>query len=193
MAIDPIHLVRFDVALGASEPDAALYALAKTLRDEAVSQLALFELYFRYQQRLGLSPEEDRRYDAVVDNLEVIHSGPWAKRWRLFPGELSQAEWSNLPREPRPPWFATNGDRSALDAEACAEIGPGHVLSGETLTAIARRRDRDDVLFSLRGSLRVAQVHLTWAGKQELDPYPATQLFASILEWFDSGERGADE
>lgn len=71
----------------------------------------------------------------------------------------------------------------ALQAELSAELSEKHPLFGRAATAVARSRDRDDVLFELYGG-QMAEVHLTWRGAKEHDPrWPKTIFFTSIAEW----------
>jgi hypothetical protein len=82
------------------------------------------------------------------------------------------------------PWYEVTD--AALVAELHRELAPGHLLYGKNVTVLARRRDRDDVLFELcDGTRRLAQVHLTYA--TESDPaWPSTQLFDSRAAWAES-------
>jgi hypothetical protein len=58
-------------------------------------------------------------------------------------------------------------------------------LFGLSVVALARRYDRDDVLFELADG-RVAEVHLTWTGKPERDPcWPETTIFGSCALWIE--------
>ncbi|MCE3290735.1 MAG: hypothetical protein K0R83_2747 [Caulobacter sp.] len=89
------------------------------------------------------------------------------------------------------PWSAIVGasasERAGLARELTTEVGPNHVLFGQTPEAIARRIDTDDVLFRLSDG-RVAEVHLTWSQSQESDTFfPATTLYASLEEWAGLG------
>jgi hypothetical protein len=53
----------------------------------------------------------------------------------------------------------------------------------ESVKAIARRQDNDDVLFELTDG-RVAVVHLTWSASPSSFPdFPWTTLYASIEEF----------
>jgi len=82
------------------------------------------------------------------------------------------------------PWYAT--DDNGLLAELRRELPSGHMLSGKELLVLARRQDRDDVLFKLRdGSERLAQVHLTYA--KEHDPrWPRTTIFPTEQAWLEA-------
>lgn len=88
-----------------------------------------------------------------------------------------------------PPWQPVTDPsmRRELLAELHKELPAGHVLAGVSLEAVARRPDRDDVLFEFRdASGRVAVVHLTHAGNRESDAaFPTTRMFAAWthVEW----------
>jgi hypothetical protein len=79
--------------------------------------------------------------------------------------------------------------RLAWENELQREIGPKHGLFGHKAKLIGRRHDRDDGLFLLEDG-RVAEVHLTWSGQQELDPqWPGTAIFATFEEWQSMSSR----
>ncbi len=82
------------------------------------------------------------------------------------------------------PWACLSDDqeRDRLDAELHREVGPGHVLFQSKVRALARRTDRDDVLFEVDDGPTVAVVHLTYAVESKPD-WPATRLYASIQEF----------
>ena len=71
----------------AANPAGALYDLAVTLREEGTSQLDLYALYQKFQVQTS---GDDPRYDAIVDTMDLIHGGPWAKGHALFPTELER-------------------------------------------------------------------------------------------------------
>ena len=84
----------------------------------------------------------------------------------------------NLPAQ----WEAIDPDESApFEDEYAVEIAKGHPLYGVPVKAIARRRARDDVLFSLlRHLCEYAVVHLTWSRKEEAPPdWPKFELYAN--------------
>ena len=85
----------------------------------------------------------------------------------------------------RDPWEAVPEPASAgLVRELRAELGAAHVLAGRPAAAIARRRDRDDVLFLVREPTQLAVVHLTWTGRPDSAPeWPGTELFSSVEEF----------
>ena len=69
----------------------------------------------------------------------------------------------------------------------------GHVLFGLPVSPVARRQDRDDVLFTLEdGSGRVAVVHLTY--KNETEPlWPRTSFFPDLDSWLQVMKSDHDE
>ncbi len=92
------------------------------------------------------------------------------------------------------PWYQVSDP--ALVAELKRELPPGHALYGKEVRVLARRMDRDDVLYEIcDGSQRLAKVHLTFA--KERDPiWPLTEFFSSQAEWIasmhvDSADYGA--
>lgn len=178
----------FEKALRSDDACTALEALANTLAKQGLSQLELYELFSWYQQRL--SPE-DPLCDAVVDNMDLIYSGPWAKGRGLFASELKIP--SQTPARPRS-WISISSTGAPeLDAELARELGPEHSLYGQQVRAIARRLDRDDVVFAIRRSPTVAEVHLTWSGRREPTDFPTTRIFASMLDWFAEAEANSEE
>lgn len=89
------------------------------------------------------------------------------------------------------PWYST--DEQSLAAELQREAAQGHALFDVPVIVLARRQDRDDVLFELQdGSNRVAQVHLSW--QLESNPvWPHTQLFADRDAWLESMKKDHEE
>lgn len=84
------------------------------------------------------------------------------------------------------PWYGIEGsERARLEIELRRELSPGHILHGVSLTALGRRKDRDDVLFRLDdGTGRIAVVHLTWIGRPESDPtWPFAKIYVDIQVW----------
>ena len=70
-----------------AKPAEALYELAVSLRDEGMSQAELYALFEKFQVETS---GEDPRYDAIVDTMDLISSGPWAKGRGLFSTELGR-------------------------------------------------------------------------------------------------------
>jgi len=88
-------------------------------------------------------------------------------------------------------WYST-GEQS-LVAELQREVQQGHALFGVPVSVLARRQDRDDVLFELHdGSNRLAQVHLSWQPESNL-AWPHTQLFVDQDAWLKSMKRDHEE
>ena len=81
----PEHIQRFEEAFQSKNPAAELYRLTVSLRDEGVPQTELYELFQRFQTATS---GDDPRYDAIVDTMDLIHGGPWAKGGELFPKAL---------------------------------------------------------------------------------------------------------
>jgi len=85
------------------------------------------------------------------------------------------------------PWYSLVDPEPRLGQELYKEISKNHILYGEKVNAIARRRDNDDVLFELIDSKnKYAIVHLTWKSKIEKDvSYPRTQIFNNWLDLYN--------
>jgi len=84
------------------------------------------------------------------------------------------------------PWHALEQPRAeVLAKELCRELSSDHVLSGQTVVAIAARQDCDDVLFRVEGPPeRYAIVHLT--GNREVShKWPATKFFDSLDQFVE--------
>jgi hypothetical protein len=58
-------------------------------------------------------------------------------------------------------------------------------LFGRPLRAVARRKDRDDVLFVITQPDELAIVHLTFAGNPEHPPAPRTMIFDAVWRFVD--------
>ena len=80
---------RFGQALADAQPHGALHALAKSLKAEGVGQVTIYRLFAEYQVKIDGG---DTRYDAIVDNMDLIWGGPWAKGGALFDRELTDAD-----------------------------------------------------------------------------------------------------
>jgi hypothetical protein len=83
------------------------------------------------------------------------------------------------------PWVPAGQQGEDLVRELEREIGDRHPLWGRRTRALARRIDADDVLFEITGDdTSYAVVHLTWSGKQEIDPrWPRVEFFPSLESW----------
>ena len=83
------------------------------------------------------------------------------------------------------PWTRIENYAGNFDDELRREVSPGHLLHSRAIRAIARRTDRDDVLFEVEApDFRFAVVHLSWAGSEAQHPdWPAAQAFTTFEEW----------
>lgn len=74
-----------------------------------------------------------------------------------------------------------------LEKELEKESGKDHVLFQQKCSSVARRIDKDEVLFQISGHEKsFAVVQLTWSGKTETDgQLPRTELFQDIAEWVE--------
>ena len=91
------------------------------------------------------------------------------------------------PIEWLPPWIPVERQADEFVDELERELASGHVLSGKNADAIARRIDKDEVLFVIDDAPKqYAVVHLTWSGSKEHDPkWPFTVIFSSLEQWVD--------
>jgi hypothetical protein len=79
---------RVERALRETKPP-LLLDLAKTLKDEGVDRSTLYRLFVEYQVKTA---GDDPAYDAILDALDAIWGGPWAKGNALFPTELREED-----------------------------------------------------------------------------------------------------
>src|SRR3954470_17421692 len=86
---------RFELALSSLNPSVALHELAKALKAEGMVQVAMYNLFAEFQRKID---SDDPRYDAILDNMDLIWGGAWAKGRALFESELTDADIS----EPSP-------------------------------------------------------------------------------------------
>jgi thioredoxin-like negative regulator of GroEL len=63
-------------ALKTPVPFAALYELAVTLKAQGMRQEAMYRLFSQVQKE---TQENDSRIDALLDVMDCICGGPWAK------------------------------------------------------------------------------------------------------------------
>jgi len=83
------HIQRFEQAFRSTNPAADLYRLAVSLRDEGVTQIDVYRLFKHFQiATSGANP----KYDAIVDTMDLIAGGPWAKGADLFSRPLTNEE-----------------------------------------------------------------------------------------------------
>lgn len=84
-----LDLQRFRLALSSPDPFKALHELAVTLKLEGMSQVAMYHLFAVFQREID---DDDPRYDAIVDNMDYVWGGGWAKGNALFETELTDAD-----------------------------------------------------------------------------------------------------
>ena len=80
---------RFEQALASPDRATALHELAKALKAEGMGQVAMYHLFAEFQQRID---GDDPRYDAIVDNMDLVWGGGWAKGRALYETELTDAD-----------------------------------------------------------------------------------------------------
>ncbi len=85
--------------------------------------------------------------------------------------------WSSLDR------LEEKGLAEHLSAELEREVSPGHVLYKMQARPVARRVDRDDILFEVDDQKNcLAVVHLTWHRESD-SRWPTVKLFVSWDQW----------
>jgi hypothetical protein len=72
---------RIAAALASDDPTAALERVARALKSEGAGQRDVYRLFSECQAALS---GDDPRYDAVVDVMDLIWGGPWAKGRDIF-------------------------------------------------------------------------------------------------------------
>src|SRR4051794_21850508 len=79
-------------------------------------------------------------------------------------------------------WFAVSENEAAgFEAELKKEVCPLHPLHGLRASCLARRKDRDDFLFSFPCSTpSLAVVHLTWSVEKTSDYLGPPSLRATL-------------
>lgn len=92
------------------------------------------------------------------------------------------------------PWHSVAEDPAqveGMERELLRELAEGHSLYGLPVRTLARRQDRDDVLFAIEdGSGQVAVVHLTWTrNPPDPLPWPWTMVYRSFEAWVVDGMR----
>ena len=83
----PEHIQRIEKARSSANPEQKLRQLAVALRDEGVSQVELYLLFERFCQ---LNPSELPKPDAMLDTLDMIYGGRFAKGRALYSHELDE-------------------------------------------------------------------------------------------------------
>jgi hypothetical protein len=80
---------RFALALSSPDYASALHELAKALKAEGMGQVTMYRLFAEFQQTIA---GDDPRSDAILDNMDLIWGGGWAKGRALFETELTDAD-----------------------------------------------------------------------------------------------------
>jgi hypothetical protein len=95
------------------------------------------------------------------------------------------------------PWSSVEGESAeyleTFRRQLEREVGPEHSLSGLPVRLIARGPSDDVLFWILDGSGRVAEVHLTWAKRQENFPWPITSIYPSLEDWSEQRMRPEHE
>ena len=86
---------------------------------------------------------------------------------------------------------ASEAESKALHAELQKELPQGHLLFGKDVEVVAHRDGAtDDILVRHVGEPeRYTVIHLTWAGRREIDPHPSVEVDGSWEDFLDY-ERG---
>ena len=84
----PEHALRFEAALQAADPTAALGRLAEELKAEGMSQRLMYDLFREYFVRVQDQGDE-ASYDPIADTMDRV-SG-WCSNGRLFDTSLSES------------------------------------------------------------------------------------------------------
>lgn len=80
---------RFEQALADTQPQGALHSFAMSLKAEGVDQVTIYRLFAEYQAK---TDGNDPLYDTIVDNMDLIWGGPWAKGGALFDKDLTSED-----------------------------------------------------------------------------------------------------
>jgi hypothetical protein len=128
---------------------------------------------------------------AVAEDWLLVDTGSsesvaaYFERWDPAKGSAWLAEEGRavIPRRPGPmiePWDDIDETTArTLEQELRRDLAPAHPLAGINAIAIARRQDRDDVLFELDDN-GFAVVHLTWERASETEArWPLATIFRS--------------
>ncbi len=92
------HRERLKQALQSDNHPTAVYRLARALREEGMGQLDMYLLFSEFQQACDPG---DPRYDSIVDTMDLIYGGPWAKGHGFFDQELKQEDIDEARRQQR--------------------------------------------------------------------------------------------
>jgi hypothetical protein len=75
--------------LSSPDPATPFHELAIALKAEGMGQVAMYHLFAEFQPKIG---GDDPRSDAILDNMDLIWGGGWAKGRALFDTELTSAD-----------------------------------------------------------------------------------------------------
>lgn len=75
-----------------------------------------------------------------------------------------------------PWWVITKSMAEGLTTELIKELSSSHILYGKKAVAVARRQDKDDVVYWVNELDKYAIVHLTY-NKENSSEFPKTELF----------------
>jgi hypothetical protein len=86
-------------------------------------------------------------------------------------------------------WLPLTDDLATkLEAELRRELPRGHLLYDRPVRALAKRADRDDVLFRSIGEEAVYCVHLTWTMERDAS-WPWTEEFKDAADFLERWRR----
>lgn len=93
----------------------------------------------------------------------------------------STNEFHDINKELPEPWYLSSVD---LTEQLFREISKNHILFAKSLKTIARRQDKDDVLFQIENDqFKYVVEHLTWSKTQQPDKrWPTAKLYK---DWND--------
>ncbi len=83
------------------------------------------------------------------------------------------------------PWQLIDFEKQELfNNELQKEVHSAHILFNTQLNAIAKSSINDDILYAFTdGTMRVAEVHLTWKQSVEIFRYPVSIIYCSFEKW----------
>lgn len=84
------------------------------------------------------------------------------------------------------PWIQESS--TTFIEELYKDLSKDHILFGEEFEVVARRFDKDEVLFRFKSlPTKYVQVHLTWRKEPEVAPqWPVSQIYNSFEEWVNT-------
>jgi predicted CopG family antitoxin len=135
-------------------------------------------------QREYINEPELNQFIHIKEKRITEWQTEWLKDSKRNKDSISNFLIEHKKRKYLEPWILIdNGE--IYETELCKEVSQGHLLFQIKVKAIARRRDRDDVLFEMKSNqYSFALVHITWSGKKEKDiKWPYTEFFKTWDEW----------